>query len=164
MSQSPPYTAPHAPMLLEVVREHIRAKYYSRRTEESCTKWIRLLVVFHDEKHPRDMGAPEAGAFLPDLALTGKASPLTQPQALSALLFFCRDVLGMEISRIHGMARAKSFKLIPTALSVNEKSGRTSAALYAEGERRNFFREIANHATDNATLVRPAWDVGKICQ
>jgi hypothetical protein len=76
-------------MLLEVVRERIRAKHYSRRTEKSYSHWISRYVHFHHKTHPRDMGAPEVEAFLTDLAVNGKVSAATQTQALSALLFPC---------------------------------------------------------------------------
>jgi integron integrase len=120
MSSDPAYSAPHAPMLLEVVRERIRAKHYSRRTEQSYTGWIRRFVHFYHKKHPRDMGAPEVEAFLTDLAVNGKVSAATQTQALSALLFLYKEVLGMEVPWMNGMVRAKASIRIPTVLSVNE--------------------------------------------
>ena len=67
-------------MLLEVVRERIRAKHCSRRTEQSYTGWIKCFVHFHHKKHPRDLGAPEVEAFLTDLAVNGKVSSATQAQ------------------------------------------------------------------------------------
>ncbi|HCJ51689.1 MAG: hypothetical protein COZ20_00695 [Gallionellales bacterium CG_4_10_14_3_um_filter_54_96] len=67
-------------MLLEVVRERIRAKHCSRRTEQSYTGWIKRFVHFHHKKPPRDMGAPEVEAFLTDLAVNGKVSSATQAQ------------------------------------------------------------------------------------
>lgn len=120
MSPSPANSAPHAPMLLEVVRERIRAKHFSRRTEQSYTSWINRFVHFHHKKHPRDMGAPEVEAFLTDLAVNGKVSAATQTQALSALLFLYKEVLGMQIPWMNGMVRAKAPQRIPTVLSVNE--------------------------------------------
>ena len=120
MSISPTYSAPHAPMLLEVVRERIRAKHYSRRTEQSYTSWIRRFVNFYHKKHPRDMGAPEVEAFLTHLVVNGKVSAATQTQALSALLFLYKEVLGMDVPWMDGMVRAKASIRIPTVLSVNE--------------------------------------------
>ena len=126
-------------MLLEVVHEHIRAKHLpargtpvgarplmrppfrdSRRTEQSYTSWIRRFVNFYHKKHPRDMGVPEVEAFLTDLAVNGKVSAATQTQALSALLFLYKEVLGMEVPWMDGMVRAKASIRIPTVLSVNE--------------------------------------------
>ena len=120
MSNPPAYSAPHAPMLLEVVRERIRAKHYSKRTEQSYTGWIKRFVHFYHKRHPRDMGAPEVEAFLTDLAVTGKVSASTQTQALSALLFLYKEVLDMDVPWMGGMVRAKPPKRIPTVLSVNE--------------------------------------------
>ena len=120
MSSPPAYSAPHAPMLLEVVRERIRARHFSRRTEQSYTNWIKRFVHFYHKKHPRDMGAPEVEAFLTDLAVNGKVSASTQTQALSALLFLYKEVLGMDVPWMDGMVRAKPPGRLPTVLSVNE--------------------------------------------
>lgn len=107
-------------MLLEVVRERIQAKHYSRRTEEAYTNWIKKFVFFHHKQHPRDMGAPEVEAFLTDLAVYGKVSASTQTQALSALLFLYREVLGIDLPWMDGLVRAKPSQRIPIVLSVNE--------------------------------------------
>ncbi|MDD2722253.1 MAG: integron integrase [Gallionella sp.] len=120
MSLDPANSAPHAPLLLEVVRERIRAKHYSRRTEESYTSWIRKFVFFHHKQHPRDMGAPEVEAFLTNLAVNGKVSASTQTQALSALLFLYREVLGIKLPWLDGLVRAKPSQRVPTVLSVGE--------------------------------------------
>jgi len=107
-------------MLLEVVRERIQAKHYSRRTEEAYTNWIKKFVAFHHKQHPRDMGASEVEAFLTDLAVNGKVSASTQTQALSALLFLYRDVLGIDLPWMDGLVRAKPSQRVPMVLSVNE--------------------------------------------
>jgi len=107
-------------MLLEVVRERIQAKHYSRRTEEAYTNWIKKFVFFHHKQHPRDMGAPEVEAFLTDLAVNGKVSASTQTQALSALLFLYREVLGIDLPWMDGLVRAKPSQRVPMVLSVNE--------------------------------------------
>ena len=120
MSPSPANSAPHVPMPFEVVRERIQVKHYSRRTAECYTNWIKKFVFFQHKKHPRDMGAPEVEAFLTDLAVNGKVSSSTQTQALSALLFLYRDVLGIVLPWMDSLVRAKPSKRIPTVLSVNE--------------------------------------------
>lgn len=107
-------------MLLEVVRERIRAKHYSKRTEKSYTHWVSRFVHFHHKRHPREMGATEVEAFLTDLAVNGKLSAATQTQALSALLFLYREVLGMDLPWMDGLVRAKPSKRIPAVLSVEE--------------------------------------------
>ncbi|MDD5298824.1 MAG: integron integrase [Rhodocyclaceae bacterium] len=120
MSPLPVYEAPHVPKLLEVVRGHIRAKHYSRRTEQSYTGWIHRYVVFHGNRHPRDMGATEVETFLSELAVNGKVSGATQTQALSALLFLYRDVLGLDLPWLDNLVRAKPSRRIPVVLSLAE--------------------------------------------
>ena len=82
-----------SPRLLDQVRDRLRVKHYSMRTEETYLQWIRRFIYFHDKKHPRDMGASQVEAFLSDLATRGKVAASTQNQALSALLFLYREVL-----------------------------------------------------------------------
>lgn len=120
MASVPQNTAPRPPMLLDVVRDRIRAKHYSRRTEQAYTHWIRRFVQFNGRRHPRDAGAPEVEAFLTDLAVNGKVSSATQTQALSALLFLYREVLGVELPWLDGLVRAKPSKHVPTVLSAAE--------------------------------------------
>ncbi|MDP1956915.1 MAG: phage integrase N-terminal SAM-like domain-containing protein [Rhodocyclaceae bacterium] len=98
-SATPEATA--APKLLDQVRARIRVKHYSIRTETQYVHWIKRFILFHDKRHPRDMGAPEVDAFLTDLAVTGGVSASTQNQASSALLFLYREVPG----RMAGAAR-----------------------------------------------------------
>ena len=75
------------PKLLERVREAIRMRHYSRRTEGTYAHWIRRFIVFHQKRHPQTMGASEITAFLSWLATSQRVSASTQNQALSALLF-----------------------------------------------------------------------------
>ena len=89
--------AANSPKLLDVVRDRIRVKHYSIRTETQYVQWIRRFVLFHGKKHPRDMGAPEVEAFLTHLAVEGNVAAATQNQALSALLFLYREVLGIDL-------------------------------------------------------------------
>lgn len=79
--------------LLEQVREAIRLKHYSYRTEETYVQWIRRYILFHHKRHPQEMGIPEIEAFLTDLAVTQQVAAATQNQALSALLFLYGQVL-----------------------------------------------------------------------
>lgn len=75
------------PKLLDQVREAVRARHYSQRTEEAYVVWIKRLIFFHNKRHPAEMGEPEINAFLTHLALKERVSASTQNQALSALLF-----------------------------------------------------------------------------
>ena len=79
--------------LLDQVRETLRRKHYSIRTEEAYIQWIRRFILFHGKRHPREMGAAEVTAFLNHLAVVGNVAASTQNQALSALLFLYKSVL-----------------------------------------------------------------------
>jgi len=88
---------PAPPKLLDRVRQAVRVRLYSRRTEEAYTAWIRRYILFHKKRHPREMGAAEVSAFLADLAVRQRASASTQNQALSGLLFLYREVQRMPL-------------------------------------------------------------------
>jgi integron integrase len=118
---SPATLAPvRAPKLLDRVRDLIRAKHYSRRTESAYVDWIRRYIVFHRKRHPSDMGAPEIAAFLTWLATERRVSAATQNQALSALLFLYRDILRIEIGPIEHVPRARMPVRVAVALSHDE--------------------------------------------
>jgi site-specific recombinase XerD len=84
--------------LLEQVSEVLRTKHYSLRTEESYINWIRRYILFHNKRHPIEMGATEVEAFLTHLAVVGNVAASTQNQALSALLFLYRHVLKQPLA------------------------------------------------------------------
>lgn len=109
-----------APRLFEEVRRVLRLKHYSLRTEEVYLGWIRRFVLAHGRRHPRDLGAAEVEKFLSGLAVQGKVSASTQNQALSALLFLYRQVLGIELPWMDGVVRAKRPQRVPTVLSREE--------------------------------------------
>ena len=79
--------------LLDRVREAIRLRHYSRRTEEAYVHWIRRYIVFHGRRHPGELGAPEISAFVTWLAVEQHVAAFTQNQALSGVLFLYRQVL-----------------------------------------------------------------------
>lgn len=108
------------PRLLDQVRERIRVLHYSIRTEEAYLGWIRRFILFHDKRHPREMGAPEVEAFLSDLATRGRVTASTQNQALSAILFLYRQVLGIELPWMEGIKRAKRPSRLPVVLTPAE--------------------------------------------
>ncbi len=93
-SETPP--AP-PPRLLHQVRDCIRAKHYSVRTERVYVDWARRYILFHGKRHPRDMGAPHVEAFLSHLASERNVSASTQNQAKAALLFLYKEVLGIAL-------------------------------------------------------------------
>lgn len=108
------------PKLLDRVRHAIRVRHYSRRTEEAYVHWIRRYIVFHGKAHPSTLGASEISAFLTWLAVRQRVSASTQNQALSALLFLHRDVLGMEMGTIDQVPRARVPARVPVVLSRDE--------------------------------------------
>jgi integron integrase len=112
--------ANRAPKLLDRVREAIRVRHYSRRTEEACVHWIRRYVVFHRKAHPATLGADAISKFLTWLAVDRRVSASTQNQALSALLFLYREVLALPVGEIESVVRARTPERLPVVLSRTE--------------------------------------------
>ncbi|MDQ3818642.1 MAG: integron integrase [Acidobacteriota bacterium] len=108
--------------LLDQVRHRLRLLHYSLRTEEAYVQFIRRFILYHNKRHPNQMGVDEIRAFLSSLAVEGKVAASTQNVALSARLFLYREVLGRELEYIDGIERAKSPKRIPTVLTREEVS------------------------------------------
>ncbi len=106
--------------LLDQVREAIRLKHYSIRTEEAYVGWIKRFILFHNKRHPDHMGGPEIEAFLTHLAVQENVAASTQNQALSALLFLYREVLKKELDFPIDSVRAKRPKRLPTVLTKEE--------------------------------------------
>ena len=106
--------------LFEVARERIRTRHLAFRTEQAYLYWMRRYVKFHGRRHPRDMGAAEVEAFLTHLAVGAKVGASTQNQALQALLFLYRQVLGIELPWLENVTRASRPKRLPVVLSVAE--------------------------------------------
>ena len=105
--------------LCRSVRDAIRLKHYSIRTEQAYVNWIKRYIYFHNVRHPAEMGAPEVQAFLTHLAVEGNVAASTQNQALSALLFLYYVVLGQDLGPIDAM-RAKKPKRLPSVLTKEE--------------------------------------------
>lgn len=102
--------------LLDQVRDAIRLKRYSYRTEQTYVGWIRRYIIFHSKRHPKDMGNVEVEAFLTHLAVEGHVSASTQNQALSALLFLYRTVLNQALGQLEAI-RAKRSHYLPSVLT-----------------------------------------------
>src|SRR5512135_680654 len=109
--------APNPPKLLDQVRDKIRVKHYSIRTETQYVQWIKRFIFFHGKRHPRELGAAEVEEFLSHLATEGNVSASTQNQALSALLFLYREVLGVVLPWMDTMVRAKQPQRLPVVLN-----------------------------------------------
>ncbi|WP_460733491.1 integron integrase [Lysobacter tyrosinilyticus] len=110
-------------MLFEQVREVIRLKHYSRRTETAYLGWIRRFILSNERRHPRHLGGAEVERFLTSLAIDGRVAASTQNQALSALLFLYKDVLGVDLPWMEDVVRAKQPRRLPTVLSRTEVQG-----------------------------------------
>ena len=108
------------PKLLDQVRTSIRRKHYSIRTEEAYVDWIKRYIFFHQKRHPAEMSAPEIEQFLNYLAVQQKVAASTQNQALSALVFLYREVLGKEIGVMENLERAKQPQRLPVVLTETE--------------------------------------------
>ncbi|MGK2856396.1 MAG: integron integrase [Thermoanaerobaculia bacterium] len=106
--------------LLDRVRDAVRVRHYSRRTEEAYVLWIRRFILFHGKRHPSSMGAEEVNAFLTYLAVDGSVCASTQGQALSALLFLYRQVLEEPMPWIEDLVRAKRPSRLPVVLTSDE--------------------------------------------
>ena len=103
--------------LLEKVRQALRVRHYSPRTETAYVQWIKRFLRFHGLRHPAELGEPEVAAFLSDLAVRGRIGAGTQNQALAALLFLYRDVLGRALGPVVPSVRARETPRLPVVLT-----------------------------------------------
>lgn len=108
------------PNLWDRIAGKVREKHYSLATERTYVMWARKFVLWSGKRHPKDLGAPEVTAFLNHLAVEREVSASTQNQALSALLFLYKEVLGNELPWLDELTRAKRSKYLPAVLSVDE--------------------------------------------
>ncbi|PWH14000.1 MAG: integron integrase [Anaerolineae bacterium] len=106
--------------LLDQVSEAIRIKHYSYRTEQTYREWIKRYILFHNKRHPKDMGLQEIQQFLAHLAIEKHVAASTQNQALSAILFLYRHVLEIPIEIPPEVFRAEKSKTLPTVLTPQE--------------------------------------------
>jgi integron integrase len=113
--------------LLDQVREAIRTRHYSVRTEEAYVSWIKRFIFFHGKRHPLEMGEAEITRFLSALAVHGQVSASTQNQALCALVFLYRHVLGQDLGWLDDIVRAKRPQRLPVVLSRAEVKALLSA-------------------------------------
>jgi len=113
-------TPTHPPRLLDRVREEIRLRHFSLRTEQAYIHWIKRFILFHHKRHPRDMGAAEVQAFLSWLAVEGQVAASTQGQASAALLFLYKQVLAVNLPGLDEVVRAKRPQRLPTVLAPDE--------------------------------------------
>lgn len=120
MASSPENAALSKPRLLDDVRNCLRLKHYSLRTERAYVDWIKRYIWFHGKQHPKVLGPKHVEAFLTDLAVSRNVAAATQNQALSALLFLYREVLGVDLPWLDDVTRAKKPQRLPVVLTQTE--------------------------------------------
>lgn len=108
------------PRLLEQLRQALRSRHYSRRTEQTYCQWVKRFIYFHKVRHPAEMAEPEINAFLTHLAVKEQVSASTQNQALSAILFLYRHVLNRKIGDLGEVIRARKPKRLPVVMTREE--------------------------------------------
>lgn len=145
LSQTRAESVKPEPRLLDRLREAIRTRHYSIRTEDVYVSWARRFIVFHGKRHPKDLGAAEVAAFLSYLATDRQVGPATQNQAKSALLFLYRVVLGIALPWLDEVVVAKENRRLPVVLTPHEArellqqlggaTGLVASLLYGTGMR-----------------------------
>ena len=108
------------PKLLDRLREACRVRHYALTTEDTYHDWCRRFILFHNKRHPNEMGAAEINAFLTHLAVAGQVAASLQNQAFCAILFLYREVLQVDPGRIEGVIRARRSKRLPVVLTKPE--------------------------------------------
>jgi len=113
--EEPPVSEP-----LSQMSAALRSRHYSRRTAQAYCLWVRRFIRFHGVRHPADMAAPEINAFLTHLAVDANVSASTRRQALCAILFLYRHVIGREVGEVAGLVRARASRRLPVVLTRDE--------------------------------------------
>jgi integrase len=119
-AHNPPRNAQKPKKLLDRLRDRIRLKNYSYRTEKTYVGWVRRYILFHNKRHPQEMGRAEIESFLTHLAVERNVAPSTQNQALHAILFLYREVLEQPIPERINAIRAQERRRLPTVLTLDE--------------------------------------------
>lgn len=141
-------TAPvqQQPRLMDRVREALRVRHYALTTERTYCHWIKCYIYHHNKRHPADMGAAEVEQYLSHLATQRDVAASTQNQAMHALLFLYRHVLGVELPWLDNITRARESKRLPSVLTQaeaaallrnlpNDTDGLIISLLYGTGTR-----------------------------
>ena len=112
--------AAQQPRLMDLVRASLRVAHYALSTERTYCHWIKRYILFHNKRHPVEMDAAEVQAFLSHLATAERVSASTQNQAMHAVLYLYKQVLGIELPWLDGVTRAKESKRLPSVLTLRE--------------------------------------------
>ena len=116
----PTSAADQPPRLMDRIRASLRVAHYSLSTERTYCHWIKRFIFFHDKRHPSEMGAPEVEAFLSHLASVGRVSSSTQNQAMHAVLYLYKKVLGVDLPWLDGVTKARESRRLPVVLTQRE--------------------------------------------
>ncbi|MBH1961430.1 MAG: integron integrase [Rhodocyclales bacterium] len=144
------------PKLLDQVRDKLRVKHYSIRTEQSYVDWIKRYILFHGKQHPKNLGARDLEAFLTHLAVAGKVAAATQNQAKSALLFLYREVLEIALPWLDNVTQAKAPKRLPVVLTVKEVQAVRLRVKDVEFSRREILVREGKGFKDRVTMLPDA--------
>jgi len=106
--------------LVDRLRKALRSRHYSKSTEKTYVAWVKRFIYYHNVKHPAEMAEPEINMFLTHLAVENHVSASTQNQALSALLFLYRHVIGREVGNLGTVIRARQPKRLPVVMTREE--------------------------------------------
>jgi len=121
MTQNLPPISTTGKKLLDQYRDVLRVKHYSPRTEDTYLSWVKNYILYHNKRHPSEMGVSEIGQFLTHLASKNEVAASTQNQAFSAILFLYRHVLHIELDELElARFRPQRTKNVPTVLSREE--------------------------------------------
>lgn len=120
VAEQPPIYCAKTPKLLDRVRTTMRTRHMSLRTEQAYVSWIRRYILFYGKRHLETLGAAEVTVFLSSLAEQRRVSASTQNQALSALLFLYKHVLGVDLPWLEGLVHARRPAHVPVVLSRSE--------------------------------------------
>jgi len=145
-------SSPQPRKLLDHVRDVLRVNHYSVRTEEAYVGWIRRFILYHDKKHPREMGALEVELYLTHLAVGEKVSTNTQKQALNALVFLYHRVLQKRLGQFRDISRPKKPQRRAATLSTDPRTGQWRQHHLHE----NSVQKALNKAVRLADIAKPA--------
>ena len=106
--------------ILELVRESIRLKHYSIRTEETYVNWIKRYILFHNKTHPAELSEVHIRNYLSHLAIKQKVAASTQNQALNAIMYLYKNILKIDLGDLGNIERAKRSRSIPVVFSPTE--------------------------------------------
>ena len=121
--QNAPAVPARAPKLMDQLDEALRSRHTSRCREQACCRWVRRFIFFHSVRHPAEMAEPESNAFLTHPAVKEKVGASTQNQALSALLFLYRHVIGRDVGDLGEVIRAGKPARLPVVMTRDEVKG-----------------------------------------